>query len=208
MESLIIIITLAFYISLSLELTIWNVPSVVSSTKLLRADEEQIQILGPTSQRMVRWPRLKKILVLFAPLVLIYILYTLPILNLFGITFSDWFLFKPNLTLISIGLIFVVLGRFASHWYLIDIRMERTTIETREDLQTMGIFAYSRNPGLIALYISFFGFFLVIPSLFFSICYIIYIVHMHFKVKLEEEFLKKMYGQSYTKYVKEVNRYL
>ena len=106
-----------------------------------------------------------------------------------------------------LGVLLVVFGRFLSHYYL---RLMRTSKESKPQntLKTKGLFKYSRNPGLLALYISFLGFFFIMPSVVFLLCFITYVTHMHFKIKLEEEFLKLTFKDTYPLYMKKVRRYL
>ena len=81
--------------------------------------------------------------------------------------------------------------------------------ERPDKLITNGMFAVSRNP----IYVSFFFFFsglalmhLNIASIVMLLCF--FAPAMHRQVLREEEFMKKHYGDQYTKYCEKVRRYL
>ena len=80
--------------------------------------------------------------------------------------------------------------------------------ERPDKLIIHGMFAVSRNP----IYVSFFFFFsglvlmnLNITSIVMLLCF--FVPAMHRQVLREEEFMKKHYGEQYTKYCKKVRRY-
>jgi protein-S-isoprenylcysteine O-methyltransferase Ste14 len=81
--------------------------------------------------------------------------------------------------------------------------------ENPDELITGGMFASSRNP----VYVSFFFFFsgltllhLNIASIALLLCFFVPVVHN--QVLREEEFMKKQYGEQYTKYCEKIRRYL
>ena len=202
---LIITVVLLFYISLFVELYFYNIPSVVSNRKILKPDPLITKYLSENHKQIFSWPLFKKILLFVFPMVFIYTLHGLPILNLYELYRLDFEIRSP-MFLFLLGLVLVVFGRCISHYYLKSIRHIKS--KTFHGFVNNGVFRFSRNPGLIGLYISFLGFYLIKPSILFSVCFIIYVVHMHFKVKMEEDYLRHKYGENYEAYFQKTKRYL
>lgn len=75
-------------------------------------------------------------------------------------------------------------------------------------LITSGIFSVSRNPFFLSLDFYFLGIALMIPSLFFICFSVLSLVSIHFFILKEENFMLKMYGDEYQKYLEKVRRYL
>lgn len=74
-------------------------------------------------------------------------------------------------------------------------------------LITTGIFARSRNPFFVSLWLYFCGTTLVFPNLFFLIFAILAFTGIHFSILKEEKFLQKVYGEEYLSYQQKVRRY-
>ena len=72
---------------------------------------------------------------------------------------------------------------------------------------TTGLYRYSRNPQMVALYIMFFGLILVIGSWINLIFLAISITCSHFSILGEEYSLEQQYGESYINFKKQVPRY-
>lgn len=72
---------------------------------------------------------------------------------------------------------------------------------------TNGLYKYSRNPQMVALYILFTGMILIIGAWLNLIFLGISILCSHFSILGEENALEKQYGESYKKYRKKVPRY-
>jgi len=77
-----------------------------------------------------------------------------------------------------------------------------------DKLVTDGMFAISRNP----IYVSFFcfisGLFLIHRNWLITVAVALFAIAIHRQVLREEAFLKKHYGDAYTKYCEKVRRYL
>jgi protein-S-isoprenylcysteine O-methyltransferase Ste14 len=72
---------------------------------------------------------------------------------------------------------------------------------------TKGIYKYSRNPQMLALYIMCAGMVLVIGSWFNLILLGVSITCSHFSILGEEHSLAQQYGDSYLEYKKQIARY-
>lgn len=205
LNTIIVLVFLLFYLSLFVELYYYSVPSVVATKKIFYPEISSTDYFSKHIRRIFKWPFFKKVVIFIFPMIFIYVLHILP----------AFFLFKlgPNrinlenicvLTYLGLGL--VIMGRVISHLYL--IKIDKIKTYTFEGFVTNGVFKISRNPGLMGLYISFLGFFMIVPSKLFLLCFVIYIVHMHFKIKMEEDFLTNKHGESYEKYLQKTRRYL
>lgn len=72
---------------------------------------------------------------------------------------------------------------------------------------TTGIFARSRNPFFVSIWLYFCGTTLVFPNLFFLIFAILAFTGIHFSILKEEKFLQKVFGDEYFEYCRKVRRY-
>jgi protein-S-isoprenylcysteine O-methyltransferase Ste14 len=197
-----ITVVLLFYISLIIELCSYSIPSVVSTKNLLSKNKHTLQL--SRFRNVLEWSKAKKICVLGLPLTFVYLLHALPLYLLYQIYTSN---FEPYYSfLFYVGLMLVILGRLLSHFYLYEIRAIKSRVF--KDFVAEGVFRWSRNPGLLSLYISFLGFFLIYPSILFLVSYVVYLLHMHFRVIMEEDHLSNVHGSKYLNYLKKVRRYL
>jgi protein-S-isoprenylcysteine O-methyltransferase Ste14 len=57
------------------------------------------------------------------------------------------------------------------------------------------------------MYVFVAGLWLAAPSLTMLAGIVIYVVHMHFKVRMEENFLENRFGESYVAYCRRTSRY-
>lgn len=76
-----------------------------------------------------------------------------------------------------------------------------------DTLVTDGIFALSRNPIFLSLFLLFIGMVFIHSNLFFLISAAIVVFGFHYQVLQEEKFLLKQYGESYRRYMSTVRRY-
>jgi protein-S-isoprenylcysteine O-methyltransferase Ste14 len=75
------------------------------------------------------------------------------------------------------------------------------------DLITEGVFRFSRNPVFLFIDLYFLGTFLVYPSLFFGLSFVIVALLFQYQIVQEEKHLKKIYGEKYAKYMEKAHRY-
>lgn len=74
-------------------------------------------------------------------------------------------------------------------------------------LITTGVFARSRNPFFLSFLLYFFGTALVFPNFFFLVFALSAFTGIHFSILKEEKFLRKVYGDEYFEYCRNVRRY-
>ena len=78
----------------------------------------------------------------------------------------------------------------------------------KTELIDHGLFNYSRNPIFLGVLVSYLGTFLIIPNvLSFSILLVTFVT-IQTQVRLEEEYLEKVQGQSYLEYKAKVRRWI
>lgn len=80
--------------------------------------------------------------------------------------------------------------------------------EEKTELVSNGLFNYSRNPIFLGILLSYLGTFLIAPNtLSFAVLLVIFFI-IQTQVRLEEEYLGKVQGQSYLDYKKNVRRWI
>ena len=80
--------------------------------------------------------------------------------------------------------------------------------ENKTALVTDGFFSFSRNPIFLGIMIANIGLFLVLPNAFILLIIALSTVSINTQIRLEEEFLKKEFGNQYTEYLSKVNRWI
>ncbi len=207
------IVLLAGYLSLAVELILFPVPSVASSRQLLSREEETASPHTVIAQvRSLPLPR--KMVLLVLPTLLIIVLFLLPPLLLFRPGLHPFLapLVEPVPPWLSLlGALFVVAGRlltFASTLALRQARLKPLRGELDLPLQTGLLFQRSRNPGLLGMYLFFAGLLLYFPNLVLIAGFAGYLLHMHFRILMEESHLTARYGPAYQRYCRDTPRYL
>ena len=106
------------------------------------------------------------------------------------------------------GVVLIVLGRIVTLYSVLTIRSGNRQREESFLLHTTGLFRWSRNPGLVGMYLFIVGLWLAMPSLAMAGGIVVYVVYMDFKVHMEEDFLLNQFGQEYANYRNRTGRYL
>lgn len=207
MTTLLDVVAVACYLSLLIELTVLHTPSVASSRAILSADDAAP---GAHSDRFRRWFQmspLQKLLRFVLPLVVIYAVFAYPPLELWlGPALLGDFVYRPNTLVTGAAIVLLVIGRGFTLASVFALR--RHAAADHRALQTRWIFRVSRNPGLVGMYIMFLGFWLAMPSAIFALGIVVYVVHMHLKVQLEEDYLGHRFGADFEDYRRRTPRYL
>jgi protein-S-isoprenylcysteine O-methyltransferase Ste14 len=81
-------------------------------------------------------------------------------------------------------------------------------VNVKEELITTGVFAISRNPMYTSFALVLIGQFFIYPGWILLVYIIAAIWLFQRQILLEEDFLRKHYGQEYLKYCKRVRRYI
>lgn len=80
--------------------------------------------------------------------------------------------------------------------------------ENKTELITDGFFSFSRNPIFLGIMIANIGLFLVLPNAFTLLVIALSTISINTQIRLEEEFLKREFGDQYTQYLNKVKRWI
>lgn len=209
MENCLIVAVLLYYISLVLEIAFVPVPSVSSTWQLIFPDKDVMNQLDKNSNlyKIQQFSKIKKGLFIIIPYLIATIGYCFPILYMIYA-----YLFKIeltySLTTLILGILLLIIGRWITISSALGIRKDNSQKDNEFDLKTEGIFRHSRNPIVLGLHVGVIGLNILIPSILFIALTIVYMLHIHFKILLEEDFLKHMFGADYSSYFSKTKRYL
>lgn len=209
MPDVIVAIVLASYASLAFELFVLRVPSVASSVALWTADPAIVAMYSRRYRRLFALDRAMKVLLFSAPLVITWGVYLYPLLvivfrpNLLG---DD--LFAPSAWTSAAAAVAMLAGRAFALRAALTIRRQNAQREESFHLHTAGVFRWSRNPGLVGMYLFVTGLWLAAPSATLAVGIVVYVLYMDFKIRMEEDFLQHKFGQPYLDYCARTGRYL
>ena len=80
--------------------------------------------------------------------------------------------------------------------------------ENRTELVQAGVFRLSRNPIFVGMIVALLGLFLVIPNVGTLITLLVGTILIGIQVRLEEEYLTSMHGDTYNEYRRNVRRWI
>ncbi len=210
MESYIYIIIVAYYLSIILEIALIPVPSVASTWQLMFPDDgirnqiERSSLIGKV-QDYSHWTKLWAIVI---PYILAMLGYAFPLLWLVIGVLSQFDLFPMTFWNILIGTALLVSGRLVTIWSALSIRKDNSQKGEDFDLKTQGIFSRSRNPIVVGLHMGIIGLNILIPNYLFILLTCFYFGNIHFKILIEEDFLRQFFEGDYQSYIKKTKRYL
>jgi protein-S-isoprenylcysteine O-methyltransferase Ste14 len=197
-----------YYISLMAEIIWIPVPSVSSTWQLIFPSDEMDRILNKESllYKFQHFNFVEKAIWIIIPYVVSTMGYCYPIFMLILFYFGK---IEIDITIFSmIGVFCLILGRLITIYSAFTIRKNNSQKNEEFELKTKGIFRKSRNPIVLGLHVGVFGMILIFPSLIFLILTIVYILHIHFKIVLEEDFLRQLFKDNYKTYHSKTKRYL
>lgn len=197
------------YGSLLIELVFFHVPSVANTQNFFAKNVAYASIESALISKIYKWHLWKKITFLAIPFVIINAYFLLPFIYLFpNLATKMPLAFKPNFWCTSFGIMAVIIGRIITFGSMLYMKRDNKQTSNSFKLHTQGIFAYSRNPGLDGMFLFFIGFFFIFPTLFMMLGFVFYFFYMRFRVQIEEEFLKQLFGEEYLLYLKKTKRFL
>jgi protein-S-isoprenylcysteine O-methyltransferase Ste14 len=109
--------------------------------------------------------------------------------------------------LMPLSVVFIVIGSAFSFIGVLELRNIINEKSKKHRLKIDGIFSVSRNPITFGLHLTYIGFVLAVPSWMLIFGFTIYVLHMHKKIKIEEEHLLSEFKYAYARYKKKVGRY-
>jgi protein-S-isoprenylcysteine O-methyltransferase Ste14 len=106
------------------------------------------------------------------------------------------------------AIICITIGLIGLIWSMIPLGYYRTMGLKSVKLKTNGLYRYSRNPQITCYYLILIGIFISFPSTYSFGWILIYGIIGHLMILSEEEYLIKIYEDSYSEYCKKVPRYI
>lgn len=202
------VIVAAGYASLVFELTVLHVPSAASTRNLWRGDPSIAAGFSPARRAIFGLPPVKKVAYLVLPVLVVWAVYAYPPIALLsaGDPLGDQVFTPSGATRVAAALL-IVTGRAITLASVLTLRRAgRRAVEG--GLAVDGLFRNSRNPGLVGMYAFVLGLWIATPSLLMLCGILVYVVHMDFKVRLEEDYLANTVGEGYRIYERRTRRYL
>ena len=110
---------------------------------------------------------------------------------------------------IIMGFIIIIIGLILDSWGTIALGTNFRIELPKEEISliTNGIYRVMRNPIVMGVYLLLFGSFLIIPTILSLIFFIANVLTFASKIRDEERFLTKRFGEEYKKYCAKVGRY-
>ena len=198
------VIALLGFASLLLELAFFHVPSVASNVNIMRKRPEVVQGYSARFRGLFQGSLLWRVSLSMLLLTPVYGVFIYPLFVIFDV-FEEPVVVPDMLT--WSGCVLVLLGRAITFSSVLIIRRENCQKDDSFHLHTDFLFARSRNPGLLGMYLFIMGIWLLMPSVQYLLGIIYYIAYMHFKVLMEEDFLEQKFGESYLQYKTSTGRY-
>ncbi|MEM8908997.1 MAG: methyltransferase [Bacteroidota bacterium] len=203
------LLILLLYGTFAIDLLGFPVPSEASTLQLFFPQQKSETLRNNLLSKVQQLPLLSKIGLLLLPTLVGIFTYLLPLFVVLLPNLTQFFgPFQPELQwpLTIAGLLLAYLGRGLSILSAIQIR-KRNQNPTQKALKTQRLFQHSRNPILLGLHLTFIGLALIYPVWVVFFGGLVYFANMHFKVILEEHFLKEKFGTSFIQYCQKTNRY-
>lgn len=209
MTGFVVAAALVAYASLLVELTVLHVPSVASSLRIWSPHASQVSVYSPRYRQLFLLGRAAKLGLLAAPLAVVYAVYLYPFAVIFGGAdpLNDY-LFTPTKLTDILAILLMFCGRATAMAAALTVRRENGQSGDSFRLHTDGIFGWSRNPGLVGMYVFVLGLWAAAPSASMMVGILLYWVYMDFKVRMEEDFLSNKFGASYAEYRLRTRRYI
>ena len=203
-------------ISLLAELVLLHVPSVASVYQLVFTRNSILQfserpLPDCRLRRVMQWPLSLKILLLALPTAVSVLTGLLPVYYLlvgFCSGDSSASCQQSSKVLSLAGMLLVIAGRLLTIYANLLIRKHNRQHAGSFELKTTGLFGRSRNPLLLGMYLFYAGMWVLFPTLIFAVGLVVYVLNMHFRVLLEEDFLRHHFGAPFDQYMLKARRYL
>lgn len=193
-------IVILLYLSLFIELAFFHVPSVANTHIFFSSDQAKV-VKYSKYQKIFLWSRGKKIMLLVIPHLINMMVFFIPIYYLFFEQINRWGM------VFSFGIIMAIGGRLITFYSMYYVRKNNSQLKDDFTLHDTGPFSRMRNPGMTGMILFFAGLTLIWPSLLMVCALIYYFFYNHFRILVEEDFLRVMYKDKYQQYLNKVNRY-
>jgi len=195
------------YLSIIFEISLFPVPSVASIYQLF-FDKKYLtnNTLLEKIQKLNVW---LKVLILLLPTFMSVLCYCYPfILILLSKSKHAYVTRTDHLWIILTAFVILLLGRIISLYSVFIIRKNNRQQKNSFALKTKAIFSISRNPILIGMYITYAGLLILFPYPLMFAGLAVYLINMHFRILIEESFLKWKFGEEYISYLAHTRSYI
>jgi protein-S-isoprenylcysteine O-methyltransferase Ste14 len=190
------------YGTLVIELTVFPIPSEASTLSLLRHDHQEKPLTDALSKARER-SRSSKLLRFFLPTTIGICLFAMPLLATLWPQLRAAFFPIGLEEVTTLGLAFIIAGRLLTFSSVLQLRSAK-----RRKCIPNGLFIYSRNPGLVGMFIFYIGLCLTLGGPWLWLGLPLYFTNMHHRVLLEEAQLTATHGDSWREYLQRAARYL
>jgi protein-S-isoprenylcysteine O-methyltransferase Ste14 len=117
---------------------------------------------------------------------------------------------KPSALMKTTSILLLVSGNVLTYVAVVTLRSHVSFHPFGETtrLHTSGIYASSRNPITVGLTLIYAGFFLALPSAIMLFGFIVFLLNSTYRVKMEETYLQRAFGEDYLQYRRQVRKYI
>lgn len=203
---------LATYAAQIIQVCFFSVPSAGSTVEMLfKVKKNPAQSEGHPAVAVIR-SRAKMAVLILATLAvtttwlipLITIIYP-PVMKLLLP-----FMAEPSELMKAICILFLVAGNVLTYAAVVTLRSHVTFHAFGETtrLHTSGIYGRARNPITAGLILIYAGFFLALPSVAMLIGFTLFLLNSAYRIKMEEVYLQRTFGEDYLRYKRQVGKYL
>lgn len=195
------VVAVAAYATLLLELTVFPIPSEASTWQLL-APETRSQ--GTELDRAQRRSLVVKLLGYALPTAVGLVAYLLPLAVILVPAWRATLCWTTHPAAMLGGMAAIVVGRLLTFGSVLQLRAQRQRGGGPPD----GLFRWSRNPGLVGMYLGYVGLTVGYSMPLLALVLPLYLWNMHRRVRLEESQLQRTLGSQWSTYTARVPRYL
>jgi len=119
------------------------------------------------------------------------------------------FMANPSEMMRTICILFLVTGNVLTYAAVAALRSHVSFHKFGETtrLHTSGIYGQLRNPITVGLTLIYAGFSLALPSAAMLIGFLIFLLNSAYRIKMEEIYLQRVFGDDYTRYKRQVGKY-
>lgn len=195
------VVAVTAYATLLLELTVFPIPSEASTWQLMAPETES---RGTELELVQRRSLAGKLLGYALPTVVGVVAYLLPLAVILVPAWRATLCWTSHPAATTGGMVAIVVGRLLTFGSVLQLRAQRR----RGGGPPGGLFRWSRNPGLVGMYVGYVGLMVGYSMPLLALVLPLYLWNMHRRVRLEESQLQHTLGTTWPTYAARVPRYL
>lgn len=202
---------LATYIAQIIQLCFFPVPSAGSSLEmLLRVKKNSLGAKNHPAKSILQ--SVPKMIIMITATLIVVTTTMIPLTTLLFPRVNNYLLAlidKPSISLALISVFLLTIGNAVTFVAVGTLRVHVSFHEFGETtkLHTAGIYHCLRNPITIGLATIFAGFVLARPSGLMLIGFIVFLINSNYRIRMEEVYLEKTFGEEYLLYKDNVGKY-